>query len=248
MHNRAHDADQGMTTGKVSMSEITEEDCKEIVRKTRAFYKRGLGSAIKLYEERSESDKKTRRNSSAPFASRYKAGIRKRIQDNPQMTVRDHGRWIVEARQNWGDCGEMSYVAVHYCHETESFRQKAAHIWLVSTRPESLADHMFVMVASVGATATGSDTIHQLARTDNSGLWVIDAWMKIACPANLYYGAILGTFYRWRIPGKVIAPGADLEELGEEAQVGPRGIAPYASFFPNLVNSPLGYIPVKDLV
>jgi hypothetical protein len=73
------------------------------------------------------------------------------------------------------------------------------------------------MAGDSSAAADDATTIRQLANTPNRGMWIINAWLDIACPANSCYAESLGRFYHWRSVGKVITSSMDSRGLGEMA-------------------------------
>jgi hypothetical protein len=225
---------------------LEQSDVNEILTMARVHYRRGVGRANLLYYPPLDTDAKRDRNFNATQAS-FRLGLLRTLFAARNESMWGRGKMLAADRSAAGNCEEMSLLVVHFCHMTESFLHKVAQIFLVGTHaPGSMVDHAFVLVTDSTATPNWSAaTIRQMTEA-GTGLWIIDAWLDVACPANLYYGHILSRLYYWRTDTLGISDGSGLQVDDDGSPIATwRSTHRYESYSRNLVNSPLEFKPAR---
>jgi hypothetical protein len=220
---------------------IEQSDVDGILQMVRAHYRYGLQMGNLLYWPPLDTERKRNRNRAAEKADARITQSRRYFEEH-DISLWKRGRMLANDGYAAGNCMEMSLVAIHFCYETRSFLDKAAQIFFVETTGwGSMADHGFVMVSDNTLTdpITNFRTIRQMSHVD-TGLWIIDAWLNIACPANVYFGMILTRMYTMRSMRLGVAESIARDEDGYMIAT-PRSTHRYETYPTNLVNSPLEF-------
>jgi hypothetical protein len=166
---------------------ITQEDVDRVLAMTRGHYRShdAPHSSINLYEDPPD-ERQRQRNGIASAATDAISEMRRRFDSNKGMP--EIGAFFVINGITAGNCAEMTSVSSHFCVTDTHLAGKMTEMWVCQTPETEIAAHTF-LVASDGCNLSNIRpfSIEALADlTKKAGVWVIDAWLDIACHASEY--------------------------------------------------------------
>jgi hypothetical protein len=222
---------------------ITTIDATRVLRNARAFYKGGQKSLNKMYLD-PDTPKKELRNDNAVNSVDDMAELPRKIMEN-QRTLATSGEYLVSNNITYGNCDEMAQVSIYFALADPKMSPKMQHLRLASA-DWGAANHGFMLVSDGpklpqegGERPFGIKD--QFRSPDNSGVWVVDTWMNIACRAEHYEERVREKCTQWQEQGKVMSMGAVLDESGGGERILPKNIVSWQSFIDGLVNTPLDF-------
>jgi len=127
---------------------------------------------------------------------------------HPEWIETQGGGFTLDAQVSVGHCTEMALTAVDCCSKSPRLARKIRRLWVAVTRfshPD--ASHTFVLLSDkdvdlaqrrldVGKLAVHPELSYRL--------WVIDAWMGVACHASHYEMEATNTLNAWAAEGRSV--------------------------------------------
>jgi hypothetical protein len=169
--------------------EITQIDVDRLLHKVNAFYngERAHGATNKWYLDPKTNEQKDYNQVSDLFNERLVNSLRPEIQGK---TPYEQGKHLYEKRLDYGNCGEMSSLTGYLAACDEQLAGKIKHMCIANateniTHFDQIPANHALLLISDGYVPPRASTIAGTF-ADSRGLWAVDAWMGIACPAAQY--------------------------------------------------------------
>jgi hypothetical protein len=171
----------------------------------RAWYKSQYKSSNKRYAQSLNSEKAVRRNQNAEQVNAwlrhtraYSAGFGQQYPESKLYVM--HGLALVNSNFRFGNCGEMTAVALYFLR----IRMADANIAYAHLL-EGSGDHAFAVVGDTSLPLTMFDDLATLQ--PNKDTFIVDPWANVFCDIKEYPAKFRKKMDDWTNQGKLVVNG-----------------------------------------